>query len=347
MSTNNKNNEEEVDLGSLFVIIGKGFSNLFNFIGSFFRGVFDFFIQVLLFFKSNIIKLGLAVLVCGLIGGYLDYNNDIVYESKMVVKPNFESTKQLYANILYFDNLISSKKQEQLSQLFNLSLEEAKSIKSFKIKPLIKEDDIVKAYDGILKRVDTLASKNYTYKKFKNSFTDVDYFTHIIKITSTQNDIFNKFNNTILKGIADNDFFKTIQKVTIENISRSENVYRKNLIEVDSLRKLYAKVLLEESKKTTSETTINAGGNTTNFKPKEIELFETSTKINNNLRIVNEEKAMKSKIVNVVSSFQAIGYKKGGILSNNYLKFAVLGGVLMTLFLLLIKLNTYLEAYKK
>ena len=32
MSTKNQNNEEEVDLGSLFVIIGKGFKNFFNFI---------------------------------------------------------------------------------------------------------------------------------------------------------------------------------------------------------------------------------------------------------------------------------------------------------------------------
>ena len=49
MSTNNRNNEEEVDLGSLFVIIGKGFSNFFNFIGSIFKGIFHFTIILLLF----------------------------------------------------------------------------------------------------------------------------------------------------------------------------------------------------------------------------------------------------------------------------------------------------------
>ena len=31
MSTSNQNNKEEVDLGSLFEIIGKGFKNFFNF----------------------------------------------------------------------------------------------------------------------------------------------------------------------------------------------------------------------------------------------------------------------------------------------------------------------------
>ena len=60
MSTNQKqqNNEEEVDLGSLFIIIGKGFSKFFNFIGSIFKGIFDFLIEarnkVFIVFKKKI-----------------------------------------------------------------------------------------------------------------------------------------------------------------------------------------------------------------------------------------------------------------------------------------------------
>ena len=46
MSTDKNNNEEEVDLGSLFVIIGKGFKNFFNFIGSIFKWIFEFVIQI-------------------------------------------------------------------------------------------------------------------------------------------------------------------------------------------------------------------------------------------------------------------------------------------------------------
>jgi hypothetical protein len=57
MSTNqkDKNNEDEVDLGALFLIIGKGFTKFFNFIGSIFKGIFHGFISILIFFKSNII----------------------------------------------------------------------------------------------------------------------------------------------------------------------------------------------------------------------------------------------------------------------------------------------------
>ena len=44
--------KEEIELGSLFIIIGKGFSNLFNFIASLFKGLYHLFILFLLFIKS-------------------------------------------------------------------------------------------------------------------------------------------------------------------------------------------------------------------------------------------------------------------------------------------------------
>ncbi|MFL3661813.1 MAG: hypothetical protein ACI6PN_08690, partial [Polaribacter sp.] len=75
MSTNNKplntenNNQEEVDLGSLFVIIGKGFSNFFNFIGTIFKGIFHFLIIVLIFLKKNYKPISTAALI-GLIAGF-------------------------------------------------------------------------------------------------------------------------------------------------------------------------------------------------------------------------------------------------------------------------------------
>ena len=55
MSTDQKNNEEEVDLGSLFVIIGRGFSNLFNFIKGIFTGIFLNVVKGLVFIKKSTI----------------------------------------------------------------------------------------------------------------------------------------------------------------------------------------------------------------------------------------------------------------------------------------------------
>ena len=44
MSKQNIPQDEEIDLGSLFKIIGKGFSNLFNAVGNFFKGILHYII---------------------------------------------------------------------------------------------------------------------------------------------------------------------------------------------------------------------------------------------------------------------------------------------------------------
>ncbi|MEN8965669.1 MAG: hypothetical protein ABF250_06750, partial [Polaribacter sp.] len=102
MSTSHNNNEEEVDLGSLFKIIGKGFQNLFNFIGNIFKGIFHFFISILIFLKDNIVKIGIAAFIGFAIGVFIQVKSADKYESQMLVQPNFKSANQLYNNISYY-----------------------------------------------------------------------------------------------------------------------------------------------------------------------------------------------------------------------------------------------------
>jgi len=124
MSTAKNKNEEEVDLGSLFVTIGKGFKNFFNFIGSIFKGIFHFLIITLLFFKEHLLKIIVAGLLGFIFGAYLDYNKGVIYESKMLVKPNFDSTKQLYANILFYNDLVNQKEYNLLMETFQINQQE-------------------------------------------------------------------------------------------------------------------------------------------------------------------------------------------------------------------------------
>jgi hypothetical protein len=105
MSTHQKNNnEEEVDLGSLFVIIGRGFSNFFNFIGSIFKAFFHFIITLLLFLKQHLLKIVIASIVGGILGTFLDYKKEKTYGSELLLQPNFESTRQLYNNVNFYND---------------------------------------------------------------------------------------------------------------------------------------------------------------------------------------------------------------------------------------------------
>ena len=82
MSTAKNNNEEEVDLGSLFVIIGKGFKNFFNFIGSIFKGIFHRFILILIFLRIHLIKFAVAALLGVIAGFFLENSKEIKYQFK-------------------------------------------------------------------------------------------------------------------------------------------------------------------------------------------------------------------------------------------------------------------------
>jgi hypothetical protein len=92
MSTDQKNNEEEVDLGSLFIIIGRGFSKFFNFIGNIFKGIFHGIISTLIFLKDNIIKIGVATFIGMVLGIFLEVKKGDTYESELLLEPNFKST---------------------------------------------------------------------------------------------------------------------------------------------------------------------------------------------------------------------------------------------------------------
>jgi hypothetical protein len=105
------------------------------------------------------------------------------------------------------------------------------------------------------------------------------------------------------------------------------------------------KVMIEESKKQTSGTSIDLGGQKS--KTKEIDLFETNRKINQDLEEIAIRKSTEYDVINVISNFQPIGTEVKGVTKNYIFLLGSLGGALMIFWLLLRQLNTYLENYKQ
>lgn len=345
MSTKQNNQEEEVDLGSLFKIIGSGLSKFFSFLASILKGLFHVLVVILLFFRKHALKIIIVGALGAGIGYFLEYDKEVVYESKMLVKPNFNSTKQLYGNIDFYDDLVGQKEYELLKNTFQISDEEAQSLRGFAIQPVKNENDIINAYNDLLLAVDSTSLKSYKIKEFKKAFTEYDYKVHEITIRSTQNKIFTKFDEVILSSIVNNEYFKKLKESEDQNLDRSYKRYQKDLIEADTLRKVYMRALLEESKKPTTGTSIDMGSKS--GQNKEIELFNTSSTLNSYLNRINTEKAKKSEIVNIVSSFQAVGSKSGGFRNSKTFIFMVFGVMGIVGLLLLRELNIFLNNYKK
>ena len=345
MSTDQKNNEEEVDLGSLFVIIGRGFSNLFNFIKGIFTGIFHRIISILIFLKNNNIKIGIAAFIGGVLGIFLEVKKVDSYEAELLLEPNFKSTRQLYNNVNYYNDLVKQKDTASLQKIFNLDQTVAASLKKFEIAPILTDSDIINSYNSLILSVDTLTIKSYDYKDFKASFTEYDYKFHKVTVNAEKNDVFDKLGDVIISSVVNNNYFNRIKTITNESLNRTDSLYRQNLIQVDTLRNVYMKVMIEESKKQTSGTSIDLGGQKS--KTKEIDLFETNIKINQDLEKIAIRKSTEYDVINVISNFQPIGTEVKGITKNYGFLLGSLGGALMIFWLLLRQLNTYLENYKQ
>ncbi|QVY64745.1 hypothetical protein [Polaribacter sp. Q13] len=345
MSTSQNNNEEEVDLGSLFVIIGKGFSKFFNFIGSIFKGIFHLIISILIFLKENIIKIGIAAIVGLIAGVFLEVKKTDTFESELLLEPNFKSTRQLYDNINYYNNLVKQRDTLALEKTFKLDKGDAASLNKFEISPIVTENDIINSYNSFVLSVDTTTVKSYTFLEFKESFTDYDYRFHKVTVTAKKNDVFDKLDEVIISSVVKNKYFNRLKELTNRNLNRTDSLYRQNLTQIDSLRKVYMQVMVVEAKKQTTGTNIDLGGEKRTTK--ELELFDKNRQINNDLKNIASQKATQYEVINVISNFQPIGTKIKGVTKNYAFLLGVLGAVFMIVLLVLLKLNKYLGNYKK
>lgn len=347
MSTNQtkNNNEEEVDLGSLFIIIGKGFSKIFNFIGGIFKGIFHALITILLFLRKNTIKIGIATIIGLGVGVFFEVKKEKTYGSDLLVQPNFKSTMQLYNNIQFYNDLVKQKDTTGIQKVFKIDKATAASLKKFEIEPIINENDIINSYNDFIIDVDTTTVKSYDFEEFKASFKPLDYKIHKINVVAKKNNVFQKLDDVILSSVVKNNYFNKVKELTNENLNRTDSLLRSNLYQIDSLRLVYMKVMIEESKKQNSGTNIDLGGQKKTTK--ELELFETNRKINKELEDIVETKSEKSEVINVISNFQPIGYEIKGISKNYAFQYALLGAISSIFLVLLIQLNTYLKNYKK
>ena len=351
MSTNNKplntenNKQEEVDLGSLFVIIGKGFSNFFSFIAKIFKEFFHLLITIFLFLKENSVKIGIALIIGLIPGVFLELTKKASYASDLLVSPNYQSARQLYNNVHYYNDLVLQKDTLRIAQTFNLDKETAASILEFTIEPVKNTSDLINSYNKFVTSVDTLTLQDYTFKDFEKSFTELDYHLHKIHVTAKKNNCFEQLGEVILSSVVKNKYFNRVKELSNENLDRTDALIRNNLGQTDSLRKVYMQVMLEEARKESAGTSIDLGGQKSSTK--EIELFETNRNLNAQLSNIVYEKSVKYEVINVISNFQPIGYEVKGLTKNYAFLLGSLSAGLMILFLLLVKFNVFLTNYRK
>ena len=336
---------EEVDLGQLFKLIGKAFDRLFKFIGGIFTGVFNFFIQFLLFIQKHFIKLVVVSIIGFAIGVYLDMTKDTKYISTMVVEPNFNSVQQLYNNINFYNELAKAEDLKGLSEVLNITEDDALSIKSFKIESYSDENQKVQLFDKFVRSLDSTTQKSIDMQSYLENFNSFDTRFHTVSVIATNNNIAKKIQPSIISSISRNEYFNLQKDINDINIKLQDSLYSKQISEIDSLQLLYKKVMLKEADRPMEGTSISLGEKGGNDN-RELALINKVEELKTGLVELNIERANKSSILNVISDFPKKGVKERGLLKSYKFIIPFLLLSLTLLILALLSVNRYLKNYK-
>jgi hypothetical protein len=337
---------EEVDLGQLFKLIGNAFSRFFNFIGSIFKGLFQIIISFLIFIQKHLIKFVVIGILGLIIGVYLDIKKEPRYISSMVLEPNFNSVQQLYNNINFYNELAGSKDSTALAEALNISEKEAVFIKGFTVESYSDENQKVQLFDKFVRSLDTTTQKAIDMKAYLENFNSLDARFHTVSVLASDNSIAKKIQPSIINSISRNDYFNLQKGISDINIELQDSLYTKQIKEIDSLQSLYKKVMLKEAEHPIGGTNISLGESGAK-ENKELSLINKMEELKRRLVELNEERANKSSILNVISDFPRKGVQIKGLLNSNKFRIPFLFLSLTLLFFALLSINNYLKNYKK
>ena len=303
-------------------------------------------VAFLLFVQKNIVVIGAALIIGGVGGFVLDSITPEKYISRMVVEPNFNSVQQLYNNIAFYNDLAKAQDSVALATALNITEHEAASIKEIFTDSYSDENQKIKLFDQFIKELDTTTIKAIDYENYLQNFNSMDARFHQISLISTDNRVAKKAQPAIINSISVNEYFKLQKRINDENLKLQEEIYKNQLAEIDSLQSLYRTVLVKEADKPMQGTSINLaeGGES---KGRELALVQEKDVLKEKLVELNEERANKSTIINVISDFPTRGVELKGIWNSYKFKLPVFLLILVLGALALLELNRYLKTYNQ
>lgn len=341
-----KSKEEDVDLGVLFNLLRTIFIGLFSSILRLLQSIFSTLINLLIYLKKHAYKFLIFSLLGLIIGGIYQYRfKQPIYTSSMTVQANYESIIQLYKDIEYCDGLIAESDFDALAIFFEISPENAASIKKISVTPYTNDNQIVLAYNDFISKLDSNVIKNVDFEKFGKNIPKEEFKYHVITVESTNKTLFFLLEKPIIQSIAKNPFYSKLKETEIGNLKSQEKVLNISMQELDSLRQFYKELSLIESKKEKSNMSFYMGNTEKN--DREIVVFDKYIQANIDLVDVRSEMNFKDEIINVVSSFNKSGAPVKGWYRNSMIIGFFVGILLVLIYLSVVEFNRFLIEQEK
>jgi hypothetical protein len=191
MTNKSRQQNEEVDLGQLFVMIGNTINRFFQFIASIFKNLFFGFVWVVFFVKKHTVVFSIAT-VTGLISGFvLEETSDPIYKSTITVRQNYQTGENLYGSIDYYNGLLKDRDYKILGDVLGLSEESSEQVVSFDIEPVITNNDLLIMFNDYVEDLDSLALSKVEYDEYVNNINEYRHPFQQISIKSKTRANFN------------------------------------------------------------------------------------------------------------------------------------------------------------
>ncbi len=344
------NNPEEVDIIQFFSAIGSMFKKMIAAIKNFFVSILHIFFNLLIYVKKYYIYFGIAILV-GLALAFFNNNKaQKMFASEVMVQTNYDAQIALQNKLDFFNNLINDGKFDILAKQLSIETDEAKNIVNFEMEAQINDVYLVENYSDYLAKMDTTMHNYIAFKDYKNTINSnpelFNYWT--VKVFGKNPTIFHKLNEKFTQILDGNKMLQEKKNNYLFALNTDKEHTLKSLSDIDSLRNVYNKVLLDNAKKQSGGSTNIVVSNDQIRGPEAAyDLFGKRSDVLRELENVSNKLNRSRHILQLKNNFPIYGEKDSGITDNLYVKYPLLGILLVFLVLFLIDFNKYLNKYQQ
>jgi hypothetical protein len=184
-------------------------------IRGFFEGINTLIFKCIRFFVKNAIVIVILLVVGVGVGFYLDVTKKI-YNHQIIVTPNFESTDYLYSKIDLIESKIKERDTVFLKEI--VGIKRPKEIIKIEIKPITDVYKFIENKAENFELIKLMAEGGDIKKILEDNLTSKNYTLHTITF-KTKKQIQNIGTvQPILNYLNETDYYKKIQKETVNNI---------------------------------------------------------------------------------------------------------------------------------
>jgi hypothetical protein len=233
---NNPQGSNEIDLGQLFELIKKGFDKLFK-----------MFLRIFVYFKKNIIKLGVLIAIGVGVGFLMNKLIPKKLKVEVLVKPNFESEDYLYATV---DEIASNIIAKDTVFFRNMEID-VSDLQSFmlQIEPLEEvevDKDIIEQGNKYLEVLQNYRNDEFILNVIKSEILQKSIQIHRITFSYKDATSGEEITRKLINYLNANPYFKELQQVSIQNAKTRIENNKKLVAQIDELVSGYARNMANE-----------------------------------------------------------------------------------------------------